>query len=114
VFFTDPTYPFTQLRVVREKKDGAFADVKLACSGAAISGWEPVGTSGNYEITTVKLVDAWAGVAGCNNGVQQMDSTAPFGVWVWGWGSESTNTGWVSYGYPAGEGVLPINDVVIY
>jgi len=32
---------------------------------------------------------------------------------VWGWGSEDTQTGWVSYGYPAGEGVLPINDVII-
>jgi len=51
-----------------------------------------------------------------------MDSTAPFGVWVWGWGSETvappsgptpTNTGWVSYGYPAGEGVLPLNDVIL-
>jgi hypothetical protein len=62
----------------------------------------------------VKLVDAWTSQQGCNNGVQQMDSEAPFGVWVWGWGSESTNTGWVSYGYPAGEGVLPINDVIIY
>jgi hypothetical protein len=38
-----------------------------------------------------------------------MSSNGPFGVWVWGWGSEDT-----CYGYPAGEGVLPINDVVIY
>jgi len=114
VFFTDPSYPFTQLTVVRRKKDGAFKDVKLACASAPLSGWQPVGTNGDSEITYVKLVDAWAGQSGCNNGVQQMDSEAPFGVWVWGWGSESTNTGWVSYGYPAGEGVLPINDVVIY
>lgn len=114
VFFTDPTYPFTQLTVVRQKKDNAFKDVTLKCSGAPIGNWQPIGSGGEYEITTVKLVDAWAGQGGCNNGVQQMDSAAPFGVWVWGWGSESTNTGWVSYGYPAGEGVLPINDVVIY
>jgi hypothetical protein len=113
VFFTDPSYPFTQLTVVRRKKDGAFKDVKLACMSAPISGWTPVG-NGDSEITYVKLVDAWMPQGGCNNGVQQMDSEAPFGVWVWGWGSESTNTGWVSYGYPAGEGVLPINDVVIY
>ncbi len=113
VFFTDPTYPFTVLTVVRRKQAGAFADVKLACLGT-VSGWQPVGTAGDTEIAYVKLVDAWTGQAGCNNGVQQMDSDAPFGVWVWGWGSESTNTGWVSYGYPAGEGVLPINDVIIY
>lgn len=113
VFFTDPSYPYTQLTVVRTKKNGAFKDVKLACMAAPITGWTPVG-SGETEIAYVKLVDAWSSQNGCNNGVQQMDSEAPFGVWVWGWGSESTSTGWVSYGYPAGEGVLPINDVVIY
>ncbi len=111
VFFTDPTYPFTMLTVVRQKKNGAFADVDLKCMGT-ISGWSPVG-NGDYEITYVKLVDHFNGQGGCNNGVNVMDSTAPFGVWVWGWGSEDTNTGWVSYGYPAGEGVLPINDVII-
>ncbi len=111
VFFADPTYPFTTLTVVRTKKEGQFADVKLACMGN-ISGWQPVG-NGDYEIAFVKLVDHFNGMNGCNNGVNTMDSSAPFGVWVWGWGSEDTNTGWVSYGYPAGEGVLPINDVVI-
>jgi len=52
---------------------------------------------------------------GCNNGVQVMNSKNGFGVWVWGWGGNDTTpkTGWVSYGYPAGEGVLPINDVII-
>lgn len=113
VFFADPTYPFTTLTVVRTKKDGAFADVKLACQSGPITGWMSVGTSGDYEIAQVKLVDHFNGLNGCNNGVNTMDSSAPFGVWVWGWGSEDTNTGWVSYGYPAGEGVLPINDVVI-
>jgi hypothetical protein len=112
VFFTDPTYPFTVLTVVRQKKDGAFAPVKLACMGE-VSGFMPVGTAGEYEIAQVKIVDHFNGVGGCNNGVNTMDSTAPFGVWVWGWGSEDTMTGWVSYGYPAGEGVLPINDVII-
>ena len=111
VFFADPTYPFTMLTVVRQKKNGAFKDVDLKCMGT-INGWTPVG-NGDYEITYVKLVDHFAGQNGCNNGVNIMDSEAPFGVWVWGWGSEDTMTGWVSYGYPAGEGVLPINDVII-
>jgi hypothetical protein len=116
VFFTDPTYPFTQLTVVRRKHtDGLFQDVALKCAGNNyLSGWQPVGTDGNYEITFVKIAEAWNSVGGCNNGIQEMSSAGPFGVWVWGWGSEDTNTGWVSYGYPAGEGVLPINDVVIY
>jgi hypothetical protein len=112
VFFADPTYPFTVLTVVRQKKDGAFKPVKLACMGE-VQGFQAVGTSGEYEIAYVKIVDHFAGQGGCNNGVNTMDSSAPFGVWVWGWGSEDTMTGWVSYGYPAGEGVLPINDVVI-
>ena len=31
----------------------------------------------------------------------------------WGGNDTTPKTGWVSYGYPAGEGVLPINDVII-
>ncbi len=112
VFFADPTYPFTVLTVVRKKKDGAFKDVTLKCMGT-LGGWQPVGSDGEYEITYVKMVDHFAGQGGCNNGINTMDSETAFGVWVWGWGSEDTSTGWVSYGYPAGEGVLPINDVVI-
>ncbi len=114
VFFTDPSYPFTALTVVRQKVMGAFADVSLDCMGTIpAADWKPVGTAGTYEIAHEKLVDHWTAQHGCNNGVHVMDSTQPFGVWVWGWGSEDTNTGWVSYGYPAGEGVLPINDVII-
>ena len=96
---------------MRGKKDSIFYDVDLQCMGN-ISSWTPVG-NGDYEIAHVTLVDHWMGMNGCNNGVQRMSSGGPFGVWVWGWGSEDTNTGWVSYGYPAGEGVLPINDVII-
>jgi hypothetical protein len=89
----------------------------MECYGT-LDGWQDVG---DYQITWIKLVDHWAGQHGCNNGVHTMDSAAPFGVWVWGWGSEDTmmpgqtigNTGWVSYGYPAGENVQPINPVVI-
>jgi hypothetical protein len=124
VFFTDPTYPFTTLTVVRAKKDGAFADVTLDCLGT-IQDWTPAGTSGDYEIARVKLADKFNPVGNCNNGVHVMDSHAQFGVWVWGWGSNfvmnpfpnanplQPGTGWVSYGYPAGEGVLPINTVII-
>ncbi|MDB4953654.1 MAG: hypothetical protein JWO36_1223 [Myxococcales bacterium] len=112
VFFTDPTYPFTVLTVVRRKHNSALQDVTLDCLGT-VTGWQPVGTAGEYEITYVKLVDHFNAQGPCNNGVHVMDSPGPFGVWVWGWGSEDTQTGWVSYGYPAGEGVLPINDVII-
>ena len=114
VFFTDPTYPFTDLTIVRQQVMGVFADVKLDCMGTIPAGdWNPVGTSGTYEIAHEKIVDHWNAQNGCNNGVHVMDSAQPFGVWVWGWGTADTNTGWVSYGYPAGEAVLPINNVVI-
>lgn len=114
VFFTDPTYPFTGLTVVRQKVSGAFADVTLACMGTIpAADWNPVGTGGQYQIAHEMIVDHFNGQHGCNNGVNVMDSSQPFGVWVWGWGSVDTNTGWVSYGYPAGEAVLPINNVVI-
>ncbi len=112
VFFTDPPYPFAVPTVVRKKGPGGFEDVSLDCMGT-VSGWQPVGGDDNYQITFIKLVDHFNGQAGCNNGVRVMDSKTPFGVWVWGWGTEDTKTGWVSYGYPAGEAVLPINDVVI-
>jgi hypothetical protein len=115
VFFTDVTYPFTVLTVVRQQVNNAFADVTLDCIGTIPAGdWKPVGSSGKYQIAYEKLVDHWNSAQGtCNNGVHVMDSANQFGVWVWGYGSEDTQTGWVSYGYPAGEGVLPINNVVI-
>lgn len=113
VFFTDPSYPFTTLTVVRKAKAGVFEDVTLDCLGGPISGWSPVGAGGQFEIAFVKIVDHFSPAGNCNNGVHTMDSKNGFGVWVWGWGSNDTSTGWVSYGYPAGEGVLPINDVVI-
>src|SRR3569623_1855212 len=114
VFFTDPTYPFTTLTITRQKVNGAFADVTLDCLGTIPAGdWQDVGTSGTYQIAFEKLVDHWNKQSNCDNGVHVMDSTNAFGVWVWGWGSKDTNTGWVSYGYPAGEAVLPINNVVI-
>ena len=115
VFFTDPTYPFTTLTVTRHQKmGGGFADVTLDCMGTIpASMWQPVGSAGDYQVAYVKLVDHWNSQNGCNNGVHVMDSAQQFGVWVWGWGSKDTNTGWVSYGYPAGEAVLPINNVII-
>jgi hypothetical protein len=44
-----------------------------------------------------------------------MKSVAPFAVTVWGWGGYSTKiySGFVSYAYPAGASIQPINEVVI-
>jgi hypothetical protein len=120
VFFTDPTYPETDLVVVRTLGSSGFADVTLACAGV-LTGWQPVGTSGKYEYTRFDLMTGdFVGTGSCTNGRQEMTSTAPFGVTVWGWGSAATGqvgagfyTQYVSYAYPAGASVAPINQVVI-
>ncbi|MEA2748609.1 MAG: hypothetical protein QOI41_2752, partial [Myxococcales bacterium] len=119
-FFTDPTYPETNLVLVRTKTNGAFADVSLDCAGN-LTGWAPIGTSGNYEFTRIDLVrHNFAPQGGCNNGRHEIKSTNPFGLMVWGWGSGETGgmgqgfySQYVSYAYPGGASVKPINDVVI-
>jgi IgGFc binding protein len=125
VFFTDPTYPETNLVIVRTKGSSGFADVSLDCAGT-LAGWKPVGTSGAYEYTRIDLVrHDFDPQGGCNNGRHEIKSTAPFGVTVWGWGSAETGGIYgdpgaggffsqaVSYAYPAGMSVKPINSVVI-
>jgi hypothetical protein len=121
VFFTDPTYPETDLVIVQgQDSNGTFPDVTLDCAGT-LTGWQPVGTSGKYQYTRFDLVTGdFQGTGNCNNGRHEMSSSAPFGVTVWGWGSAATGqvgsgfyTQYVSYAYPAGAGVAPINQVVI-
>lgn len=113
VFFTDPTYSETSLVVVRRRSQaGTFADVVLDCAGP-LTGWEPLG---EHEFTRVDLVTGnFASVNGCANGRHVIESDAPFGVTVWGWGSAASSapTTYVSYAYPAGASVEPINEVVV-
>jgi hypothetical protein len=124
VFFTDPTYPETDLVVVRSKAGGAFADVTLDCLGGPLTGWKAVGTSGQFEYTRFDLVRGnFEKQGSCDNGRHEMKSTAPFGLTVWGWGSAATGgtiggTGGfysqaVSYAYPAGASVKSVNTVVV-
>mgnify|MGYP003787224453 CR=1 FL=1 len=78
-----------------------FADVTLKCLGK-LTGWQPVG---DYEYTRVKLVTGnFQNVENCSNGQQEMSSTAPFGVTVWGWGSPEASPSTIHsfYAYPAG------------
>jgi hypothetical protein len=108
IFFTDPTMSNTNIVVTRQKApDGTFKDVQLDCVPGNLSGWQPVGSSGNYEFTRVDLVVSGAGVGGCNNGTHEIHSDEPFGVTVWGWDFA------VSYAYPGGASVQPINTVVV-
>jgi IgGFc binding protein len=111
VFFTDVTYPETNLVVVR--RHGG-ADVTLDCAGV-LGGFTPIGAS-QYEYARVDLVrHDFAPQGGCNTGRREMSSADPFGLWVWGWGTPetATYTADVSYGYPAGERVAPINGVSV-
>jgi hypothetical protein len=138
VFFTDPTYPETNLVVVRVKSDdtSTFAPVHLDCLGD-LDGWQPVGTSGRYEYTRVDLVRRnFEAQGNCDNGRHEMTSTALFGVTVWGWGTKETGTTYanyptnhcpngmqdstcfgtytqaVSYAYPAGMSLKTINPII--
>ncbi|APR78797.1 Hypothetical protein A7982_04144 [Minicystis rosea] len=120
VFFTDPTYPETNLVLVRVKGPKGFSDVELDCAGK-LDGWAPVGTSGQFEYTRFDLVrHNFAPQGNCNNGRHEIKSAGLFGLTVWGWGSAETGnigvgfyTQYVSYAYPAGAGVKPINTVVV-
>jgi hypothetical protein len=115
VFFTDPTYPDTHLVVTRVKGPNGFADVNLDCLGN-IPQWLPVGGSGSYEYAYVTLSTGnFQAQGSCDNGRRTISSLQPFGLTVWGWGSAATSifTQDVSYAYPAGAAVQPINTVVI-
>ncbi len=115
-FFTDPTYPETNLVMTREKKNGAFADVKVDCSGT-VTGWQPIDAADTIEYARVDLVTGnFESVNGCNNGLHVASSSQPFGLVVWGWGSAATglfSTQAVSYAYPAGASIKPINNIII-
>jgi len=120
VFFTDPTYSETNLVLVRVKGPEGFADVTLDCLGV-IAGWQPLGAAGKYQYARVDLVrHNFEPQGNCNNGRHEIGSKQPFGLTVWGWGSAETGvlgngfyTQYVSYAYPAGAGVAPINTVEV-
>jgi hypothetical protein len=105
VFFTDPTYPTTNLVLVREKTATGFSDVTVDCVGK-VGGWKPVGGSGKYEITNVDLIRGMPN-GSCTNGGHVASSGGPFGLVVWGLDFCS------SYAYPAGGNVAVINQVVV-
>ena len=113
VFFADPSYPETNLVIVRvPDKNGKFADVELDCAGK-LTNWQKVG---DYEWARTDLITGdFKPVGNCTTGRRQMKSANPFGLWVWGWGTPETSffTENVSYGYPGGMNVTPINNVVI-
>jgi IgGFc binding protein len=106
LFLTDPTYRNTHLVFTRQKVVDGFRDVTLDCLGT-VTGWAPIGTTGQFEYARVDLTMDFQPVGGCNTGVHTATSTAPFGLTVWGWDTTC------SYAYPAGMSVEPINTVVV-
>ena len=117
VFFTDPTYPETNLVLVRNRvAAGGFRDVTLDCAGV-IGGWQPADKSGRFEYTRIDLVrHDFAPQNGCDNGRHEIHSDAPFGLTVWGWGTAESigfSSQQVSYAYPAGASLHAINEVVV-
>jgi len=113
VFFTDPTYPETNLVIVRARgTDGNFHDVNLDCAGP-LTGWQPIGA--DFEFTRKDVMTGnFSNVGSCSTGRHEIKSDSPFGLWVWGWGTPQTSTftANVSYGYPGGMNVAPINTVI--
>jgi hypothetical protein len=115
-FFTDPTYPETNLVLTRERDGGQFAEVTIDCVGT-VTGWQPIDATDQIEYARVDLVTGnFQGVGNCNNGLHVASSSNKFGLVVWGWGSAATglfSSTYVSYAYPAGASLKHINHVVI-
>jgi hypothetical protein len=86
VLFTDPTYPETSLVVVRNKQGRRLRrrEPRLRRQPRRL---EALGD--DQEWTRVDLVTGnFQDVGNCSNGRHEMTSDNPFGVTVWGWGSE--------------------------
>ncbi|WP_437730030.1 IgGFc-binding protein [Sorangium sp. So ce1335] len=105
-FFTDPTYGTTNLVITRVKGANGFSEVELSCLGE-VTGWQPVGTGGHFEVAHVDLSRGFIGArAACETSQHEASSAGAFGITVWG------TDFFASYGYPAGGNVASINDVV--
>ena len=107
VFFTDPTYPNTNLVFTRVKGPSGFEDVNLDCMTSPITGWKNIDAAGKYQLANVWLVKGGAAQGQCNNGPHSASSKGAFGIMVWGLDTFS------SYAYPAGGNIAPINAVII-
>lgn len=102
-FFADPSYPETNLVIVRASSNGRFEDVELDCL-PKVEGWEPLGS--RFEIARVDLSRGnFEPQGSCGTGARILRSAGPITASLWGWGSAATraaggpNTESVSYGY---------------
>lgn len=106
VFVTDPTFPTTNLTLIRRKTAAGFQAVNVACLGD-VGGWQDVGSSGEVQFAQVFLAKDGVPVGACAGGLQVASSDGPFGLVVWGLREAG------SYGYPAGAGTAGLNAVSI-
>ena len=107
VFMADPTMKNTNVVLVRGKaSDNTYKDVQLDCLGAAVSGWQTISGS-DYQYTNVDLARGGSGINGCDNGRRTATSAWPFALTLWGYDS------FVSYAYPGGASVRPINGIIL-
>ena len=107
VFYTDYSYPTTNLVFVRVKGANGFKDVTVDCATGPLTGWQPVGSDGLYEITDFDLIRDGGNNGACTNGPHTAASALPFGLMVWGLAS------YASYGYAGGGNAATINQVVV-
>jgi hypothetical protein len=106
LIYAEVTYSTTNLVFTRVRGETGFEDVTLDCAGT-LTGWQPVGTSGKYEVTNVDLVRGGTNNGKCENGAHAASSKSPFGLIVWGLDQTS------AYAYPAGLRGTPSNTVVV-
>lgn len=104
VFFSDPSYATTNLVIVRSRGESGFAPVTIDCLGE-VGGFRAIGSSGQYEMTTIDLIRADVPVGSCANGRHVASSALPFGLIVWGLDAYS------SYAYPAGGNARALNEI---
>ena len=105
VFYTDVTYADTDLVLVRKDYGQGYKDVNLDCLGV-VTGWKPIAQT-TYQYANVSVQTNGAAAGKCDNGFHTIKSELPFGLTVWGWDQ------YVSYAYPAGASVQPVNSVVV-
>ena len=90
--------PAPPLVVIRTPAaDGTFSPVELDCAGE-LSDWTPLG---EYEYTRFDFSEGDFSTAVCQPGAHGMESANPFGVVVWGWGSQTSvpPAPWSSYAF---------------
>ena len=107
IFFTDPTYSTrTSCSCRARTRRARTLPVTLDCIPAPLTGWQAIGTSG-YQFTRIDVQVAGAPWATATTGSTPSRAASPFGITVWGFDQ------YVSYAYPAGASVKPINNVVV-